>query len=252
MERETVRDTERDELFQSVGSKAKLVDRVMNSIQALIVAGQLAPGTRLPAEREFADRMGVSRTVLREAVRILVTKGLLETRHGVGTVVRHVTSDQFLEPLSLLLQTNELSIEQLHQVRSILEVGVVRLAADKAEPENLHDLRTTLQCMAAAHGDTQAFVALDDAYHRALAQATHNPLLVVLSDSIGAIMHEVRVQVHEHTLLAQTALPDHAQILRALEAHDAEAAAAAMQEHLENALQFQREYFALASFEHSS
>jgi GntR family transcriptional repressor for pyruvate dehydrogenase complex len=238
---------EHDDLFQSVGSKAKLVDRVVDNIQGLIIEGQLEPGTRLPPEREFADRMGVSRTVLREAVRILVTKGLLETRHGVGTVVRHVTSDQFLEPLTLLLQTAELSVEQLYQVRSILEVGVVRLAAKRALAEDLAELRTILHRMALGGGDTSAFVALDDSYHNALARATHNPLLVVLCDSIGAIMHEVRVQVHEHTELAQTALPDHLRILAALEAHDADRAAAAMQEHLDNARHFQREYLALGA-----
>jgi GntR family transcriptional repressor for pyruvate dehydrogenase complex len=236
---------ERDDLFQSVGSKAKLVDRVVENIQTLILDGQLEPGTRLPPERNFADRMGVSRTVLREAVRILVTKGLLETRHGVGTVVRHVTSDQFLEPLSLLLQTNKLSLEQLHQVRSILEVGVVRLAAHKAHPGDIAELHAILQRMQAAWGDTAAFVALDDSYHSALAQATHNPLLVVLSDSMGAIMHEVRSQVHEHTDLAQTAVPDHVKILDALEVHDAEGAAVAMQVHLDNALDFQRQYLAM-------
>jgi GntR family transcriptional repressor for pyruvate dehydrogenase complex len=240
---------EHDDLFQNVGSKAKLVDRVVDNIQGLIIEGQLEPGTRLPPEREFADRMGVSRSVLREAVRILGTKGLLETRHGVGTVVRQLTSDQFLEPLHLLLQTNELSVEQLHQVRSILEVGVVRLAAKRAAPEDLAELRGILRQMAAAEGATTAFVVLDDGYHSALAKATHNPLLVLLCDSIGAIMHEVRLQVHEHTELAQTALPDHLQILAAIEAHEAEHAAAAMQKHLDNALCFQREYLALVESE---
>jgi GntR family transcriptional repressor for pyruvate dehydrogenase complex len=243
---------EHDDLFQNVGTKAKLVDRVVDNIQALIVDGQLEPGTRLPPERDFADRMGVSRTVLREAVRILVTKGLLETRHGVGTVVRHVTSDQFLEPLTLLLQTSGLTVEQLHQVRSILEVGVVRLAAAEAQPADLRSLHAILAQMPATANDTAAFVALDDRFHSALAQATHNPLLVVLCDSIGAIMHAVRRQVHEHTELAQTAVPDHQEILAAIAAHDADGAAAAMQRHLDNALYFQRAYLALQARELSS
>jgi GntR family transcriptional repressor for pyruvate dehydrogenase complex len=233
-----------DDLFQHVGAKAKLVDQVVDNIQGLIIDGQLEPGTRLPPERDFAGRMGVSRTVLREAVRILVTKGLLETRHGVGTVVRHVTSDQVIEPINLLLQTHELSLDQLHQVRSILEVGVVRLAAHKAQPGDLAALHAILAQMIQAGHATAEFVALDDRFHRALAEATHNPLLVVLSDSIGAIMHEVRLQVHEHTLLAQTANPDHQKILQAVTTHDADRAAFAMQAHLDNALFYQREYLA--------
>jgi GntR family transcriptional repressor for pyruvate dehydrogenase complex len=93
---------------------------------------------------------------------------------------------------------------------------------------------------------TAEFVALDDQFHSALAQATHNPLLVVLSNSIGAIMHAVRLQVHEFTRIAGSAIPDHMAILAAIEANDAEAAAAAMQVHLDHALYFQREYLALA------
>jgi GntR family transcriptional repressor for pyruvate dehydrogenase complex len=235
---------EQDDLFQTIGTKAKLVDRVVDNIQGLILDGQLEPGTRLPPERDFAERMGVSRTVLREAVRILVTKGLLETRHGVGTVVRHVSSDQFLEPLNLLLQTNGLSFEQLHQVRSILEVGVVRLAAHQAGESDLAALQAIGARMQQCAADTEEFVRLDDQYHSTLAQATHNPLLVILSDSIGAIMHAVRTEVHEHTAITHTAVPDHLRILAALQAQNEAAAAAAMQAHLDNALFFQREYLA--------
>ena len=236
---------ENGDLFQNVGSKAKLVDRVVDNIQTLILERQLEPGTRLPPERDFAERMGVSRTVLREAVRILVTKGLLETRHGVGTMVRHVTSDQFLEPMNLLLQTNNLSVEQLHQVRSILEVGVVRLAAQHAQPADLAALRELLAQMGHTDGSTAAFVVLDDQFHSALAQATHNPLLMVLADSVGAIMHEVRLQVHEFTRIGGSAVSDHVRILEAIETQNAEAAAAAMQTHLDHALFYQREYLAL-------
>ncbi len=231
-----------EELFQNIGAKTNLVDQVVENIQTLIVEGRLAAGERLPPEREFADQIGVSRTVLREAVRILSTKGLLETRHGVGTVVRPVTNDQLLAPLSLLLQTHTLSVEDLHQVRSILEVGAVRLAAHKAQPQDLAALHTILAQMAGAQEETVLFVALDDEYHNALVCAAHNPLLVFLSGSLATIMHEVRVQVHDYTRQALTAVPDHSCILAAIEAQDAEAAAAAMQQHLDNALHFQRQY----------
>lgn len=241
---------EHDVLFQTVGVKAKLVDQVVARLQSLIIDGQLEPGMRLPPERELADRIGVSRTVLREAVRILVTKGLLETRHGVGTLVRQVNSDQFMEPLNWLMQTSDLSIEQMHQVRLILEVGIVRLAAQKVEPEDLAELQRLLADMELAANDREHFAMLDDAFHSALAHATHNPLLVVLAESIGTIMHEVRTQVHGAavlpvSVLAAAVLPDHRRILAALAAHDAGAAAAAMQAHLGNALRFQQEYLAL-------
>lgn len=234
-----------DRLFQSVGSKDKLVDRVVANIQQLILDGQLQTGMRLPPERDFAERLGVSRTVLREAVRILVTKGLLETRHGVGTVVRQMSNDQFLEPLSLLLRNYNLSVEQLYEVRSILEVGTVRLAAAAATADDLADLRRVLDAMQGAAEDVPRFIALDDEFHMRIAQAAHNPLLELLAQSIGAIMHEVRLQVHRYTRIYRQAVPDHLEIVAALAAHDGATAAAAMQNHLDNARRFQQEYISM-------
>ncbi len=232
-------------MFQNVGTKDNLVDRVVATIQNLILDGQLQPGMRLPPERDFADRLGVSRTVLREAVRILVTKGLLETRHGVGTVVRQVSSDQFLEPLSLLLRSYDLSIDQLYEVRSILEVGIVRMAAANATADDMADLRRIVDGMENAVNEVARFIALDDEFHLRLAVAAHNPLLELLAQTIGAIMHEVRMQVHKYTRIYNLAVPDHHEILAALAAQDAGAAADAMQKHLDNARRFQEEYIAL-------
>jgi GntR family transcriptional repressor for pyruvate dehydrogenase complex len=235
---------ETESLFRSVGSKDRLVDRVVNNVQQLIVDGQLAPGDRLPPERELAEQIGVSRTVIREAVHILVARGLLESRQGVGTIVRRVTSDQISEPLALMLQTHELSIDQLHQVRTILEVGIVRLAAEFAMAEDIAELREIIALMEAAQDDLPAFVTLDDAFHLALVKTTHNPLLVILGESIGAIMHEVRLKVHQYTIIYRMAVPDHKAIVACIEQHDPGAAAQAMQVHLEHARRFQTEYLA--------
>ena len=110
-------------LFQTV-SKQRLVDRVVADIQDLIIQGKLAVGAKLPPERELAELFGVSRTVIREAVRILVTKGLLESKHGIGTMVRQGTRDQLVEPLGWLLQRNDVTLDDLHEVRTILEVEI--------------------------------------------------------------------------------------------------------------------------------
>jgi len=233
------------ELFQTVGPGDSLVDRVVSNIQGSIVDGRLPPGTRLPPERDFADRIGVSRTVLREAVRILVAKGLLETRHGIGTVVRQYGSDQVAEPLSILLQMNDISIDQLHAVRLILEVGIVRLATLNASEEDLLDLRRVLDAMVEQQQDRIAFVELDGEFHAILARATQNTLLQVLSASIGSIMREVRLKVHRFDTIYAMAIPDHWEILTALAQRDADASAAAMGRHLENARRLQQEMVAI-------
>lgn len=228
-----------DGIFQAIGSKARLVDRVVDEIQRLIFEGALKPGTKLPPEREFADQIGVSRTVVREAVHILVTKGLLETRQGVGTVVREMSNDRLIEPLSMMLQTKGISLYDLHQVRSILEVAIVGLAATQATRQDLAQLERIMSEMEENIGHTDVFIACDAEFHQTLAQTAHNPLLVMLLDSIRDLMTEVRIQVHREPEIYATVVPDHREILERIEAHDAEAARQAMLRHLEHALRLQ-------------
>ena len=77
-----------ENIFKVIGNEGRLVDRVVNEIQQLIIDKKLEPGMRIPPERELSEQIGVSRTVLREAIQILDVKGLLEVKHGVGTIVR--------------------------------------------------------------------------------------------------------------------------------------------------------------------
>jgi GntR family transcriptional repressor for pyruvate dehydrogenase complex len=230
-------------LFRSVGTKSGLVDRVVHEIQSVIVGGRLEPGVKLPAERELADELGVSRTVIREAVRILVAKGLLETRPGIGTIVRQVTRDQLLEPLSLLLRTHEdpISVDHLHQVRRILEVEIVALAALQATEEDIAELKQVLAKMEAARDIPEEFAAGDADFHQGLARTTHNPLLIILLDSIRDLMQEVRLMVTRHPGLHEQVMPDHYRILERVAAQDPEGARRAMEVHLEHALRIQEE-----------
>jgi GntR family transcriptional repressor for pyruvate dehydrogenase complex len=232
-----------DSMFQNVGVQGGLVDRVVNEIQRVIISGQLEPGMKLLPERELADELGVSRTVIREAVRILVAKGLLETKPGVGTLVREVTSDQIVEPLSLLLQAQEegISVEHLHQVRRMLEVEIAGLAATQATEEDIADLEEILAKMESVTDIPESFAAKDADYHRGLARSTHNPLLIILLDSIRDLMQEVRLLVTRHPDLRLRVMPDHRGILERVVARDPEGARKAMEKHLEHARRFQEE-----------
>jgi len=222
-------------MFPILGSKVGLADRVVAEIQKLMFNGQLEPGMKLPPERDLAEQIGVSRTVIREAVRILVTKGLLETRPGVGTIVREVTSDQLAEPLNLLLQTKNVSIEHIHQVRSILEVEIAGLAALQATTEDIVCLQQIMAEMEQVKNEPDAFVARDNDFHRGLAKTTHNPLLIILLDSIRDLMQEIRLRVYLHPDILERVIPDHYQILDQVRAKNPAGARRAMQTHLEHA-----------------
>ena len=231
-------------LFQNVGAKNGLVHRVVAEIERLITTGQLAPGMKLPPEREFAETLGVSRTVVREAMHTLTAKGLLASRHGSGTTVRQVTRETLVEPMEWLLLGQNATIDHLHQVRSILEIEIVRLAAAQASEEDINRLRGIVTQMEQDKEDVTAFVALDADFHQALSETTHNPLLAVLLDSVRHLMQEVRRQVHRHPEVYDTVIPDHLQIVDAIDAHDPEAASRAMRSHLDHARTFQREFLA--------
>ena len=233
-----------ENLFHAVAVEGRLVDRVANEIQRLIVDGQLPAGTKLPSEMELTGRLAVSRTVIRESVHILTAKGLLETRPGVGTIVRQVTRDQVVEPLGHLLRARNATLDHLSQVRSILEVEIAALAAAQATREDMAGLETVMAEMEAAAGDAVTIAARDADFHRGLAEITRNPLLIILLDSIRDLMREVRLQVSSHPDVVHTIIPDHRRILQRVVAGDPDGARRSMLEHIEHARKIQLAVFA--------
>ncbi len=224
------------ESFPVVGSKDRLADRVVAEIEQRILNGHLAPGARLPPERELAEAMGVSRTILREAVRILVARGLVETQHGVGTTVRALTSQQVVEPLGLYLRAQGagiISFHDLHQVRSLLEVEIAALAASQATDEEIAGLRSIFRSMQAAQDDVELLAKWDTEFHRALAHMSHNPLMFVLMDSIRDLLQEYIALVTVHLDPGEENIPLHRRLLERIEARDVEGARRAMRENLD-------------------
>jgi GntR family transcriptional repressor for pyruvate dehydrogenase complex len=230
--------------FRNIGRKGGLVDQVVRAIEEQILDGRLPVGTRLPPEGEFAASLGVSRPVLREAVRTLVTKGLLDTRQGVGTTVRAVTHEEIATPLNLFLRTcgQEVNLEHLHQVRSILEVENAALAARQRTEADIADLARLCQEMKTAANDPEVFAARDSEFHRRLSETTHNPLLILLLDCTQKMMAEVRMLVSlRQPHLFDRVMPTHIRVLECVLGRDPAGARAAMREHLEIALAIQRE-----------
>jgi len=229
-------------MFRSVGTKERLVDKVVNEIQRQIIEGGLRPGTLLPSERELCEQLGVSRTALREAVRMLVTKGLLETRPGVGTIVKQIGSNQISESISLMLnQDSNLTLVHLHNVRRMLEVENARLAAEHATPKNIARLREITEEMRGVLGDSEKFSLLDAEFHQTLAASTQNPLLAVLLYSIRDVFLDVLIQIQDRWHQIEITLPDHTRIIDKVEEHDPAGAADAMRTHLDHAFALMRE-----------
>ncbi|MDX3526771.1 FCD domain-containing protein [Streptomyces sp. ID05-39B] len=210
-----------------------LTDEAMDKIKAMIVAGELAPGSRLPKEDILAGQLGLSRSSLREAVRALTAMRILVTRQGDGTYVSSLEPHLLLETLSFAADVSQgRTALQLLQVRRLLESQATGLAASVLQPHDLQELRDILdQCRSADTVDE--FVAHDIAFHLRIVEAVGNPVLSMLLQVLSTRTQRVRIVRGSRTRAAlDSAHQDHEEILRALQARDALLAVAAATVHI--------------------
>ncbi len=220
--------------FSALPREPTLSDKVVSSITESIVSGRLAPGQRLQSERELADQFGVSRTVIREAIRSLVALGLVVSKSGRGAQVATIGPDAVSRSMSLFLRGSAtVDYRSVHEVRTTLETEIAALAADRAAAEDLRDLNAILDEMAKAGEDPKRVAQLDGDFHRGLAKATDNDLFVVLLSSIEDVLLEIRSEALEAPGMIEYAINAHRQILERIEAHDPDGARRAMQQHLD-------------------
>lgn len=219
--------------YDRVKPKERLYQDIVRQIQQRIVRGELNPGDRLPAERELAEEFGVSRTAVREAIKSLSEKDLVEIHVGRGTFVKAPSTDRVAETISVLLQVARGSADDLQAAREILEVPIARLAASNREDEHLERLSTLLDEMEAHIDDPTAFINADTEFHGELARATGNPVLRVLIQPIISLLRDEQTFGVDYQTAIDAALDSHREIFKHMEAQDAAGAAEAMKAHLE-------------------
>ena len=225
--------------------EVKLADRVAQHMTERLLDGTLLRGERLPPERLLAEQYGVSRTVIREAVRVLASKGLMETRNGSGTYVRSPNVGAVAESMALLFRLHQgntpVDYELVHEVRRVLEVEIAALGARRATAEDIAALETALELQRAARLDRDTYTAYDVDFHAALATATHNPLFSVLLNSVSDVMREVRTLGFLVPGAIDNGLMHHERLIAAVKMQDGTAAKKAMQEHLRDSQRILRE-----------
>lgn len=222
-------------LFQTLQRSSTLANRVMHQIEQLIVEGHLQPGDRLPPERELGRQFGVSRTVIREAVRALVAKSLLEVRPGSGTMVRSPSAESVTQSMALLLRSGHpgMDYEKVLEIRRVLEVEIAGLAAQRRTPEDLEELEKIIEQASLTQGDRDGFVQCDVDFHAALAYATRNELFSLLLDSLADILITWRaITFDDVPEMPARSLKYHTAVLEQVKAGNSEAARQAMLEHL--------------------
>jgi GntR family transcriptional regulator, transcriptional repressor for pyruvate dehydrogenase complex len=212
---------------------------VVQHVRGLIERGELRPGDRLPAERELAVQLGVSRPSVRAGLRSLAAIGVLQTRHGAGTFITDGPPMLGSEPLSFLAALHGFTRDEMFEARRALEVGVAGLAAERATDEQIATIAEEVTGMFASLDDAQSFLIHDIRFHRAVAQASGNPILASLVEMVSALFYEQRRKTAQHGRDLKESAHLHRAIYHAVRAHDPKRARAAMSEHLSVAQQAQ-------------
>lgn len=194
-------------------------------------AGVLKVGDKLPSERELASRLGVSRPVVREVLRSLEERGLIEVSPGRGAFVREASMTDLVGPTDALYRRRNATPRDVVEVRAMIEPSAAALAADRHEPADLLDLERILERFAATEelGDRARW---DIAFHAAIARASRNPVLETIFASIAPLTFELMLRSLGDPSVTREGVPYHDEILDAIVAREPDRARAAMSGHL--------------------
>jgi GntR family transcriptional repressor for pyruvate dehydrogenase complex len=210
-------------------------EEVTQQLMGYLLSGHARPGTRLPSERQLAERLGVGRSAVREAIKSLSLLGLLEVRQGSGAYLSGHTSDLLPRVLEWGLLLGEPSMRDIIELREHLEVTATGLAAERASTEDIEQLRALVARMGEAGANVPAYVDADIDFHLRLAQASGNAVLASLISNIQSLTRVWATRVLEHAGETTSSLAMHEPIVDAVAAGDTEAARRAMQAHMQRA-----------------
>jgi GntR family transcriptional regulator, transcriptional repressor for pyruvate dehydrogenase complex len=212
---------------------SRLYEQIVEQIEGSIVKGDLKAGDQLPAERDLAQRFGVSRTAVREAVKALREKGLVEAYSGRGTFITDGTTQAVRQSLDLMVKIGQPEgSTHLAEVRAILEPEIAALAAVRIQEPELTTMRDAVAAMDRAGQDPETYIEADLDFHLALAEGAANPLILSLLDSIVALLREQRLRIFKVPGGPERGQIHHKRILDAVDRHDSEKAREAMRAHL--------------------
>ena len=222
--------------FQPIRTK-KIYEEIMGQLKDMITSGDLKPGDKLPAERDMAESLKVSRASVREALTALETVGILDIRPGEGTFVRRTSDSETFEPLALLLAVEQNPEAQMMEVRRILETESAALAATRATPADLQKIEASLLVMKTADSVPEA-VEADLRFHYAIAEATKNTVLLRIMNTVADLMHHTfrqdRENLYANPELGPRIISEHEAIMRAIQDRQPEEAWSRMLEHINN------------------
>jgi GntR family transcriptional regulator, transcriptional repressor for pyruvate dehydrogenase complex len=214
----------------------RVSEKVASQLKEAITEGKFRMGDRLPAERELAEQMGVSRPSVREALQQLELLGLIESVHGGGTIVKSLTEKEIQSPIEILLGEDVQKVVELTEVRALLEAWAAKQAANNRTDEELELMQSYLRQMEQDLNKGRVRADIDYKFHTEIAAASHNTIFLHLMQTIHQLVsYSVKLN-RELLFLAredqETIFDHHTRVFQAIRNRDSQAAEAAMNEHL--------------------
>lgn len=213
--------------------KTRIAEEVADRIRVLMLDGTFPPGEPLPSERHLAERFGVSRGSIRDALRTLETIGLLETRHGQGTFPHELSVDRLVAPLASVMAYRSDLQDELLDVRRMFEPAVARAAALRATDEDLADLQRLLDAQRQKLKTGQSAIVEDTAFHAILARSTRNRVVMSIMATLNDLLVESRTHSLEQKGRPARSIDGHEAVVAALRRKDPEGASQAMYNHID-------------------
>lgn len=218
----------------AVIARSTLPEEIANRLLTQIKEQDLRPGDKLPAERNLARMMEVSRPVLREALRALAIMRVVDIRQGDGTYITSLEPRQLISHLDFVFSKDSVALVQLLEARRVVEAGNVRLAARRITDDQVAALEDIVNSLADCVDDPERFSELDIAVHDAVCAAADNFLLLQFMSIVSTLGMVSRERTGGLREVREAALGDHRRLVEALRAHDPDAAERAMLCHLDH------------------
>lgn len=206
--------------------------QVVNHVRSLIENGTLQPGDKIPPEREFARTLKISRASLRTGIGYLAAMGVMKIRHGVGTFVADGPPDFGKASLSLMGALHGFQTWQMFEARIILESSLAALAAERGKEEHHTAMAEEVAEMFATLGTPVDYLIHDVLFHRVIAQASGNPILAAVMETVTSSMYDKRRKTVERATDLRESAEMHREIYRAIRARKPAEARQLMEKHL--------------------
>jgi len=211
---------------------ARIYEEIVRQVKQLIAAGRLKSGDRLPPERDLAEKFVVSRTSVREALRALESRGLIEIRAGDGAFVRDISVETLIEPLALVILPHREAVGELFEARRLLEPAIATLAARRATPAEIAEMERILEAQGKEVAEGRTGVAQDAAFHAALAGSAHNRAISRIVNALMDLLTQSREESLQTPGRPARSHRDHLRILEAIRRRDEMAAHRTVLDHL--------------------